>query len=102
MSQSGIESQGAGRYLISGDLDKHTVPVVWQQARTLLARESDNLCIDLQAVGRCDSAGVALLIEWMREAQARALSISFINLPEQMHAIAKVSGIDSLLPIETS
>ena len=48
-----------------------------------------------------DSAGVALLIEWQRQAQKHNKSVCFINIPSQMLAIARLSGVDDLLSLKT-
>ncbi|MFU8797139.1 MAG: STAS domain-containing protein [Gammaproteobacteria bacterium] len=53
--------------------------------------------IDLQQVTRADSAGVALLIEWIRFAKQQNRSIQFEHLPEQLLTLMRVSGLDILL-----
>ncbi|HEB99345.1 MAG TPA: STAS domain-containing protein, partial [Thiotrichales bacterium] len=50
-------------------------------------------------VGRADSAGLALLVEWMREARRQGREIRFLGMPAQMSAIAEVSGLSELLPV---
>ena len=42
---------------------------------------------------------LAILVEWYREAQQRDKSITFLNLPTQMYDIAKVSGLNEILPL---
>jgi len=50
--------------------------------------------VDLAAVERADSAGLALLIEWLRVAHRRGASVHFTNVPAQLRAIAATSGLD--------
>jgi phospholipid transport system transporter-binding protein len=61
--------------------------------------QSDVINIDLNNVSRSDSAGVALLIEWIRQAQKNNKTIQFHNIPKQMRDIATVTGVDKMLAI---
>ena len=99
MSECHAEAAGAGRYVLSGDLTYDTVPALWRAAEVPLAPDS-NLVVDLARVGRSDSAGLALLMEWTREARRNNVAIRFVNVPEQMLSLAKVSSLEKILPIE--
>lgn len=96
-----IESRGDGHYLLSGVLSFQTVPQLWKQGGDMLDG-SPQLLLDLAGVSRTDSAGIALLVEWLRMASERNARICFQNIPPQMLAIARVSGLDDLLPIKSS
>lgn len=87
-----------GTLLLSGDIDLLSVLPLWQDA-TRHFRERFPVRVDLAQVGRCDSAGVALLVEWLRQAQARGLSLTFVNIPAQMRAIIQVADLEDVLPI---
>jgi len=45
-----------------------------------------------------DSALLALLLAWLREAKARTQPIAFAHLPESLLTIARLYGVDRLLP----
>ena len=96
-----IEVKADGSISVSGELNHQTVPSLLKQSGELLFRGDGNpggdIAIDLSAVSRADSAGVALLIEWLRQAKRNNKTIRFSNMPEQMHEIATVSGVDKLL-----
>jgi phospholipid transport system transporter-binding protein len=83
---------------VEGELSFVIVPALQQQAAGLFesARELD---VDLSGVERADSAGLALLIEWMREARRRDKALRLLNMPAQMLAIARVSSLDEILPL---
>lgn len=87
-----------GCFILKGVLDFQTVPVIRRQGLDLFS-EAPSLVLDLQGVSRSDSAGLALLIEWMRFARSQNKPISFINMPPQMLAIARASSLDSILPL---
>jgi len=69
-----------------------------RQSSTLLW-QAESVTLDLASVTRTDSAGLALLVEWIRIAHRRKKMIQFRNIPEQMMAVAEVVGLDSLLPV---
>lgn len=84
---------------VSGDLTIDAVPEYLEQSETLFSQLTA-LRIDLSAVSRSDSAGLALLIRWMREARASSKDIIFEQMPAQMLAMAEASGLDVILPLQ--
>lgn len=98
MSGGTIRNAPDGRLVLAGELSFATVPHLWEEARDLL-RDAGDLRIDLQDVQRSDSAGLALLVEWMRAARRLGKAIEFLNIPPQMLAIARVSSLDQILPL---
>lgn len=85
---------------VGGELSFATVNDVLLQTNTIFDAASE-LNIDLTSVTRSDSAGVALLIDWIRTANKASKKIVFHNIPTQMLAIASASGLDELLPRNT-
>jgi ABC-type transporter Mla MlaB component len=45
-----------------------------------------------------DSALLALLLAWLREARQHERALAFANLPESVRTIARLYGVDRLLP----
>lgn len=84
---------------ICGDLTFTTVSGLLSSARDMFA-SLVKLDIDLAKVSSSDSAGLALLIDWMRLAKQNNKKIIFHNIPEQMLAMARASGLDELLPLQ--
>jgi phospholipid transport system transporter-binding protein len=64
-------------------------------------REGDS-SFDLSSVQRCDSSAVALLLEWERIARARGLQLQLRGIPADLSSLAKLYGVDSLIPVATS
>ena len=99
--QPKIIKQTDGTYIIDGELNMLTVPRAAKELIAILpTAQGEKLTIDLTAVSRTDSAGVALLVEVMQHAKAAKLSLSFLNLPQQMQEIAGISGLLDILPIQ--
>jgi phospholipid transport system transporter-binding protein len=94
----GLESAGNGRFVLHGELSFNTVPGLLASTRNLVG-EIREVTIDLGGVEHSDSAGVALLIEWLREVRCAGYTVTFVNIPSQMLAIARASSIDSILPL---
>lgn len=94
--EQGFEDLGDGRYAARGVLRFQTVPGLWRETlgRFAAARE---VTVDLAGVSEVDSAGLALLIEWVREARRAGGTVRFLNVPAQLLAIARVSGLERLL-----
>ena len=97
MSAVRFENNNDNVYQIIGELNMATVPQLQQDMAGLFKTANDSLVIDLAEVSRSDSAGLALLLEWLAQAKHNNTSITFQNLPEQMQAIIKVSGLDELI-----
>lgn len=85
-----------GQIQVAGELSFATVKKVLSESSAVFESVKD-LNIDLAAVTRSDSAGIALLMDWMRTAKNTNKQIAFHNIPAQMLAIASVSGLDEIL-----
>lgn len=88
----------AGRMQLCGVLDLASVPALLQDIEGL-DYEASSVIVDLKTVEHADSAGVALLLALMRHARHAEREIRFLNMPTQMLNIARVSGLDEVLPL---
>jgi phospholipid transport system transporter-binding protein len=91
-----LESLGAGRFRVSGVLDARTARDVLEQSEARFEPFKD-LDVDLGGVGESDSAGLALLIEWLRLARQGQKTIRFANVPAQIEALARISEVEDLI-----
>ncbi len=96
-----LEQQGPGRWRVSGELSFATVPELARAGMQMLAG-TDPVEVDLGGVRRSDSAGVALLVEWLRQARQRGVELRYSHLPEQMRNIIRVAGLDRILPVDSA
>ncbi|GAB6067886.1 lipid asymmetry maintenance protein MlaB [Methylothermus subterraneus] len=99
MSEVSLEETAPGRLQIRGDLTFATAAAVWKTSRRLLAKADREITVDLSGVRRADSAGLALLVEWLRLAKKRKLHLTLANLPAQLQAMARAYNLENLLPI---
>jgi len=101
MAELRIEETGQGSWLLVGDLSFTTVQDL-RGGLDIKSADRPGISIDLAGVTRSDSAGLALLIEWLRESERLGKTITFLNMPAQMQSIARVCGLEDILPADTA
>jgi phospholipid transport system transporter-binding protein len=84
---------------LSGDLVIGSVATLLNQANSLFPKHR-HVIIDLKDVPRVDSAGLALLLEWVEWARNHDTDIQFLNVPEALIRIARLSNVEGMLPLE--
>lgn len=92
-----ISSEG-GLARLDGPLDFDSISHLLAAGEPLFRRPGP-LRIDLGGVTSANSAGLALLLEWMDLARSRGIDICYANLPESLLRIAVFSNLMALLPI---
>jgi phospholipid transport system transporter-binding protein len=97
MSETNITAGDDGGVAISGDMTFYTVPDLWRDSEDMLQQGRD-VVVDLRDVHRADSAGLALLIEWTRQARQNSVTINFKHVPESLMALARMTGLNNILP----
>ena len=100
MSQATLETLGKGRFRVVGDLDYETVVTLLELDSSLFDQPAESIEIDLSGIGRTTSVGLALMLEWLRQAHSKKKTINFSNVPQQMLAMAKISQLDSILQLK--
>lgn len=101
MTSGRITVLGDGRFALSGDLGFSSVMGLLRQSDPLFATCSE-VVLDLSQVERADSAGLALLVEWLRRARRRGQRFRVLTLPQALADIAQVSNIITWLVPERS
>jgi phospholipid transport system transporter-binding protein len=87
---------GEGRFAVTGDMSFETADRILKASESQFAAHA-SIRVDLSGVGKADSAGLALLLEWKAQASRREASISYSDIPESMIAIARTSEVSDLL-----
>ena len=96
MSDYELEDLGDGRFALSGRMTFQTAGSILRDSESLFEQHT-LLTIDLGGVTHTDSAGLALLLEWITWANHTVREIRFENMPEKILAIARTTEVDSLL-----
>ncbi len=90
-----IQSSGDGRYRITGELGFNTVSGLYPGPFA----QDKAVELDLTEVTRADSAGLALLIQWVQDARQRDARIGFSNIPAQLAAMIKVAELETVFDL---
>jgi phospholipid transport system transporter-binding protein len=98
MADAQLVENDDGSWLLQGELGFASVPSVLRHAGVNMLGKKQ-LTIDLRGVTRADSAGLALLVAWLRESEIAGNSIEFVNIPVQLLSIARVCGLDDILSL---
>lgn len=99
MASLEIESSGKGRIRLHGVLGFDTVTGALERSEELF-EDHPRIEIDLGGVESTDSAGLALLVEWAAWAKRQDRKLVLRNLPTQALALARISEVDKILPLE--
>lgn len=80
------------------DFTLSTATVLREKGAQLIRESQDvDIVFDFSEVNRCDAAGVALLLSWLREAKTGDKKLTFTHLPKPLLQIATLCGVDVLL-----
>lgn len=90
-----ITTAGPARLEARGELGFGTAADALQAGLALLG--PGQWVVDLARVTSADSAGLAVLIEWLAAVSERGGALRFESVPEQLVAIARISDLDGLL-----
>lgn len=94
MSIFTLTKQGRGHYFIKGSLTFHTIKKQHPQSFEFL-QSTDEICIDLLKVDSADSAGLALIIEWIKFSQQGNTKLTFKNIPQQLLILSQLGGFEN-------
>ena len=88
----------AGHCVAQGQLTFATARGARQQGLTALRGAGTGpVEIDCGAVSLADSAGLAVLLDWLSAAKGAGQALRYTHLPEELVALARISEVDELL-----
>ena len=96
MNKYQLEDRGGGRFALSGRMSFDTAGQILYDSEEMF-EEHTRIEVDLSGVNHTDSAGLALLLEWITWANHTVREIRFDETPEKIDAIAKTTEVDHLL-----
>ena len=96
MSRYALEDLGGGRFSLSGRMAFDTAGQILHESEGPF-QEHTRIEVDLTGVDETDSAGLALLLEWITWANHTVREIRFTEVPEKIKAIAKTTEVEHLL-----
>lgn len=96
MAEFTLERVGADRLVARGELGFATAAHALRAGTVEIGRDGEQV-VDLSGVTSGDSAGIAVLVEWIATAASAGMSLRYENVPPQMLAIARISDLEDLL-----
>jgi phospholipid transport system transporter-binding protein len=87
----------AGVYRLEDALTFATVPILRQPGLDLIASAAGDVEFDLECVPLTDSAGLALLIDWLADARSRHRTLRYLKVPQALSELAKLSDVEELI-----
>jgi phospholipid transport system transporter-binding protein len=100
---SGNDRQDASFDVLEGDRSRVSGSLHFTTVTALLLLGTDAIdrgraaVIDLAGVTASDSAGLALLIEWLSVAKGASRNLRYENIPSQLQQLARLSEVEELL-----
>lgn len=85
-------TESVATHAISGALTFETVPGLYKVSAVWFEGTGD-LTLDLAQVTNTDSAGLALLVEWLRRARDAKRSLRFTNIPAQVQTLMRINNL---------
>tara|TARA_R110000744_G_scaffold144161_1_gene256252 strand:- start:24 stop:320 length:297 start_codon:yes stop_codon:yes gene_type:complete len=93
--------QAEQKAIFSGALTRATITRAFDKKYRKLV-DSKRIVLDLAKVSQIDTAGLAWILLLIELAASKACDISLVNLPDDLIKLAKLSAVDTLLPVENS
>ena len=84
----------AQNWQISGELNRSTLPAIWSELNQFAAAQIE---LDLAAVERTDSAGLAGLVKLKLNATKQQKKITYRNANQQLQALAAMSNVAQIV-----
>jgi anti-anti-sigma factor len=99
MNDSSISVDKEGQVKITGEMTFNSTPSLYKELASHHQSKGQNIAIDLCEVGRADSSGLALLLEWQAVARQQNRTLQIINAPDDLLRLAKLCEADVMLDI---
>lgn len=88
-----IDKHTDGYYRLSGSFDRDTVPAFWAQRESWLPKEP-MVCLDLAAISRIDSAGMAMLLHLQHQLVKNNQVLQIDNIPAELCMLLRLSNME--------
>jgi phospholipid transport system transporter-binding protein len=92
MANASLTEASAGHFILNGELSFATVVGLLERGRTAFAGQRE-VEVELSGVTHADSAGLALLLEWLRLARLQGQKLVYKSVPKQLHTLANISEV---------
>ena len=87
-----------GKFVAQGPLTFATARAAREEGLRTLANDSGGASeVDCSGITQADSAGLAVLLDWLAAAKRAGHKLRYVRLPEAMVALGRISEVEELL-----
>lgn len=96
MNNYELIDDGGGKFSLNGRMTFNTAGQILRDSEEPFEKHT-RIEVSLKGVTDTDSAGLALLLEWITWANHTVREITFTGVPEKINAIARTTEVEYLL-----
>ena len=104
MTKLDVIESPKGYFTLQGDLNRNTIAKSDALASLALSIQSKSSVyaptLDMLGVSNSDTAGLAWLMNFLKDNQQQNLHFELKNIPESLIKLAKISDVDSFLSVQ--
>lgn len=83
-------------FFLAGSVNYDNVKIILSEGIKLL-NNLNEVTVDLSKLENCDSSALALLLAWKREFMKKNIEIKYINSPNFLISLCRVSNLEEIL-----
>ena len=100
MTKLVVNESPKGYYTLQGDLNRNTIAQSDALAMLKNTSNEDVATLDMSGVSHSDTAGLAWLMNFLKDNQKQNIAFELKNIPESLINLAKISDVDSFLSVQ--
>jgi phospholipid transport system transporter-binding protein len=107
MTELDVIESPKGYFTLQGDLNRNTIAksdalaTLEQSIKSNQNNSSDHvLTLDMLGVSNSDTAGLAWLMNFLKDNRKQCAHLKLKNIPESLIKLAKISDVDSFLSVQ--
>ncbi len=84
------------RLILRGDLDRETLLPLWNQRQALMNQVNT---VDLAGLSRVDSAGLAMLVHLLGEAEQEGVTLALTGITDRLSTLIALYNLQDIIPV---
>ncbi|MEO9946061.1 STAS domain-containing protein [Paraglaciecola sp.] len=105
MNSFSVSESSDGHFMLQGHLNRNTVMFAWKNSLSDLNAKQDKSntvlpIVDLAEVRDVDTAGLAWLVNLLRQSKQQDIQFQLKNVPVTLINLAKISDVDNFLSVQ--
>jgi len=96
-----VNARSSDTLLLAGDVTSENVVSLRAKGESVIGKMTSRGTIDLAGLCSANTITLSLLLSWLRFAKRRNVSVVISQSPGKLFDMARVSGLESVLPFES-